>query len=181
LARLYWFVLAAATVKPEASLTSFVAALKRMGAEVVDYSEETRRVLHRVPFSKLGEVRALWDRYASSVSLEFKASGRAPEVRVSLLRRVFDQADETPAAKLVLTRCDYDEGYAVFAELRRGRLLAKLCRREALEAQVTQLPPSLCAWLYPGVDPEAVAKVAVGCITGFYARLLEAARGKPSA
>ncbi len=181
MARLYWFVLAAATVRPEASLTSFVAALKRIGAEVVDFSEETRRVLHRVPYHKLGEARSLWDRYASTVSLEFKASGRAPELRTSLLRRVFEQADETPAARLVLARCEYDEGYAVFAELRRGRLLAKLCRREALEAQVTQLPPSLCAWLYPGVDPEALAKTAVGCISGFYARLLDLARGKPSA
>ena len=180
MARLYWYILATSTVKPEASLTSFIAALKRAGFEIVDYEEETRRVLHRVPLSKLDEAIGLWDRYTETTVLEYKASGRAPDVRLSLLRRVFDQADETPSAKLILAGCSVDAAYAVFAELRRGRFLAKLCRREALENLVTQLPASLCTWIYPEVDPRALIKPAVGCISEVYERLLRLTRDSPS-
>ncbi len=181
MARLYWYILATSTLKPEASLTSFIAMLRKSGIEVVDYEEETRRVLHRVPLSKLGDAMGLWDRYAATTVLEYKASGRAPDARLSILRRTFDQADETPSAKLILARCGVYDAYAVFAELRRGRFLAKLCRREALENLVTQLPASLCTWVYPGVDPESLVKPAVGCISEVYEKLLRLTRGSPSA
>ena len=181
MARLYWYILATSTVKPEASLTSFIAALRKQGIEVVDYEEDTRRVLHRVPLSKLDDAISLWNRYASITVLEYKASGRAPDIRVSLLRRQFDSADETPAAKLILAGCTGDRRFAVFAEIRRGRFIAKLCRREALENLVTQLPPSLCTWLYPEIDPHSLIKPAVGCISEVYEKLLRLARGSPSA
>ncbi len=171
MARLYWYVLATATVKPEASLTSFIAALRESKVEIVDYEEDARRVLHRVPFHIVPYVKSLWEKYAATVSMEFKASGRAPVVKTSVLRRVFGVAEETPAAQLVLTPCEQRGEYAVFAELRRGRLKAKLCRREALEENVTMLPPSLCVWVYPEMQPEPLMDAARECITSFYERL----------
>ncbi len=178
MARLYWFVLAAASIKPEASLTGFIAALREAKVELVDYEEETRRVLHRVPFHQVPFVKMLWDKYASTVTMEFKASGRAPALRTSLLRKVFGVADETPSAQLVLWGCDARPEYSVFAELRRGRMLAKLCRREALEENVTMLPPSLCVWVYPDTQPEPLMEAARECITRFYERLRGARNAK---
>ncbi|AEM38834.1 hypothetical protein Pyrfu_0965 [Pyrolobus fumarii 1A] len=179
--RLYWYVLAVASIKPEASLTSFLAALRDARIEVVDYEEETRRVLHRVPFEKLPLAMSLWDKYTSSVTLEFKASGAARRVRVSLLRRTFAQVDETPSAILLLDKCEAHSDYSVFGELRGRRLTLKLCRREALEQNVTQLAPSLCVWIYPGVNPIHLMDAAQTCISSFYERFLKVAKGEHSA
>ena len=162
-------------------MTSFIAALRKLGVEIVDYEEETRRVLHRVPLSKLEHVLPLWERYVQTTTFEHKASGRAPEVRVSLLRRRFGQADETPAAKLLLAPCTEYQSFSVLAELRKGRFLAKLCRREALENLVTQVPASLCAWVYPETDPRSLVKPAVACISEVYRGVLELAQRSPSA
>ncbi len=177
--KLYWYVSAVSTVKPEASLTSFVRSLKDAGVDVVEYDEDTRRVYHRFPMSKLPAILGLWERYAAVTSYELKASGKARRLKPSLLRRVFEQADETPAAVLVLSSCP--EGYAVFAELRSQRVTMKLCRREALEAIVTSLPPSLCEWFYPGSEPLRLVPRAQRCITSFYERLLELHAGGESA
>ncbi len=177
--KLYWYITAISTVKPGASLTSFVRALQDLKVDKVDYNEETRRVLHRFPLTKLPAIVSLWERYASITSYELKASGKAGSFRVSVLRRVFAQAEETPAAILVLDSCD--KGYSVYAEIRNRRAMLKLCRREAIEASVTSLPPSLCEWFYPGTNPLDMVRIAQECITSFYEKLLSAKRGGESA
>ena len=143
MARLYTYLTATLSVRPQKSLPQLVSLVEtsQPSIELVDFDEETRRVVIRAKASEAPFVEKLIRDYAASASVEVKASFRA-RIDVKKLRSVGARCIVHGNRILFYTQC---RNGAIFGEVKGREVLLKYCRW-ASSVDPAALPPALCSF-----------------------------------
>ncbi|ABM80824.1 hypothetical protein [Hyperthermus butylicus] len=143
MARLYTYLTVTLSLKPQKSLPQLISLVEMShpSLELVDFNEETRRVVIRARASEAPFLEKLLRDYASSASIEVKASLRT-KIDVKKLRSIGVRYIAYGGRILFYTRCRDD---AVFGEARGREILLKYCRW-ASSVDPAALPPALCSF-----------------------------------
>jgi len=158
-ARPYIYLTSSIVVRLDAAFPSVIDAMRSAGFDIVDYDEATRRIVVRVPARLAPSLASFIRSYASSFSVEVKASIRRRLSRESL-RKLGIVYVAAGARLLFLLPCNGGDGRIVWGEHRGGRTLLKYCR-SALYRDPASFPQSLCAFQR---DPVELLEEARPCL-----------------
>jgi hypothetical protein len=110
--------------------------------QLVDYNEDNRRVVIRVPAKEVAFASRLIEEYGASVTYDVKATIRARIPRSKLKELGATYRPGKPGTLLFYLGCD---DLAVYGEVKGREVLAKLCKK-TLMADPSALPPGLCSF-----------------------------------
>ncbi len=149
--RIFIYVTATMIARQDIALATVIERMRDAGLEVVDYEEETRRIVVRAPRRLVHVLGSFLRSYAANAVIEVKAS--APPAKPP------EGARRIQAGRRLLFYADCGEGYAVWGEVVGRRSLLKLCRRAGL-VDPAQMPASLCVFDYTVLEDavEAAAR-----------------------
>ncbi len=150
MAKPFYFITLTGHVSEKASLASLVnmvRAREGAGIQLVDYDEESRRVVLRFSPTEVGFVKTLLGNYIDSAAFEVKAKLRG-RLDAAKARKAGGSVERTPKTLLALIPCP--DGL-LLVEQKGRELLVKYCSRPAygdFKALLTPstVPPSLCSF-----------------------------------
>ena len=143
-------------VKEEYSLASILSIARNMrGVNLVDYSEEQRRIVLRIPLEDYSSFLMLIEKQASSIAIELKSviKGSVCEALYSLIPHILREKEiqykisilsKTDKSLITVIECPSEKN-VLYLEVRRKKCLTKICKKPLIPVySVTDFPPSLC-------------------------------------
>ncbi len=168
-ARLYAFVTFYLHVKDSASMAMLLSILRSSpNIELVDYVEDTRRIVLRAGPAALPFLKIIIDKYIDSGTFEVKSTSHR---RISLEKLKKEMIRYEIHSKRILALFDCSKGYTILEQRREG-LLMKFCKKALIPPLPSQVPPSLCSFLVRTDDPVLIYESAHECFKKTINRLL---------
>ena len=147
--KVFIYIVAYVTIDVRHPFSSVIERLRDAGFEVLDYDEQTRRVVVRGPRRMAGQLYSYLQAYSASASIEVKMSTKArlkPRTAGLHIARAGQRL-------LFLYHCK--GGGLVWGEARGRRVLAKYCRG-GLYRDPASFPQGMCMHTFRGSLEELV-------------------------
>jgi len=149
--KFYMYITLVMKVREDRSFSRLVSMLKdsEPTIQLVDYSEDSRRVVVRIPAREAAFAIRLVEEYSGSASYDVKATMRV-KVHPRKLKEIGAvYRPGKPGTILFYTACGED--MAVYGEVKGREVMVKLCKK-TLMVDPSTLPPGLCSFTPAELD-----------------------------
>jgi hypothetical protein len=166
----YIYITLVMRVREDKSFSRLVSMIKdnEPRIQLVDYSEDNRRIVVRVPAREVAFAQRLAAEYGGSVTYDVKATIKA-KVQPKRLREIGAvYRPGKPGTILFYLNCEGDA--AVYGEVKGREVMVKLCRR-TLQADPSALPPGLCSFTPEELDMADAIEKARRCFNSLLEKL----------